>query len=149
MIYRNNNSRYGCHLVTWKLMSYFSIRYNTFNDCSVRKVVSILLSVEISRYNARLSYKRGGGYGWYPINWFNPLTYLCLSHARTWISNVICCGVFVLMDWGGSWFCILLILVEYCWPSLFKLSFHRFSYTIKQGMNFIFIIILKSKIWFS
>jgi len=22
--------------------------------------------------------------GWYPINWFNPAIFLCLSHARTW-----------------------------------------------------------------
>jgi len=27
--------------------------------------------------------------------WFNRATFMCLSQARTWISNVICCGFFV------------------------------------------------------
>ena len=30
-----------------------------------------------------------------PINWFNPATSLCLSKARSWISNVICHGFFM------------------------------------------------------
>ena len=29
-----------------------------------------------------------------PINRFNHITFLCLSQARTWISNIICCGLF-------------------------------------------------------
>ena len=33
--------------------------------------------------------------GWDPINQFNPATCLCLSQAKTWISNVICRGLFV------------------------------------------------------
>ena len=37
--------------------------------------------------------------GWYlwkcwPLNCLNPVTYLCLSKTRTWISNVICHGLF-------------------------------------------------------
>jgi hypothetical protein len=28
-----------------------------------------------------------------PINRFHPFTFLCLSQARAWISNVICCGL--------------------------------------------------------
>ena len=34
--------------------------------------------------------------GWDPINQFNPTTSVCLSQARTWISNIIC---------GGDFFC--------------------------------------------
>ena len=30
------------------------------------------------------------------IGWFNPATFLCLSQARTWISNVIHHGIFFL-----------------------------------------------------
>ena len=30
-----------------------------------------------------------------PINLFNPTTLLCLSQARTWISNVIYHGIFL------------------------------------------------------
>jgi hypothetical protein len=49
------------------------------------------------------SYEEGGwvgiqlsrGEGWDPINPFNPATCLCLSEAKTWISNVICCGLFL------------------------------------------------------
>ena len=33
--------------------------------------------------------------GWNLINWFNSATILYLSQARTWISNVICHGLFV------------------------------------------------------
>ena len=29
---------------------------------------------------------------WHPINRFNSAIYLGLSHAKTWIPNVICCG---------------------------------------------------------
>ena len=34
------------------------------------------------------------GKGWDPINQFNLSTSLCLSKARTWISNVISQGIF-------------------------------------------------------
>ena len=32
--------------------------------------------------------------GWDPINWLNPATFLCPSQVRTWISNIICHGLF-------------------------------------------------------
>ena len=35
----------------------------------------------------------------YPIKQFNSATCLCLSQARTWISNHTCRGLFVLSDW--------------------------------------------------
>jgi len=38
--------------------------------------------------------------GWDTINRFNPATFLCLSHARTWISNVICRDHFLVF---GEW----------------------------------------------
>jgi hypothetical protein len=45
--------------------------------------------------------------GWNPINQFNPVTFLCLSHTRTWISIVTCCGLFC-VQWvkmrGECWF---------------------------------------------
>jgi len=34
--------------------------------------------------------KRGG---WGPINRFNAASFLCLSQVRTWISNIIYCGL--------------------------------------------------------
>ena len=44
-----------------------------------------------------------GQEGWNLINRFNPATILCLSQASTRISNVICCGVFIVFSewrWG-------------------------------------------------
>ena len=38
----------------------------------------LLLEIQLSR-----------GEGWDPINRFNPATSLCLSQARTWISNIM------------------------------------------------------------
>jgi hypothetical protein len=35
---------------------------------------------------------------WGPINRFNPAPYVCLSQARTRISNVICRGLFVFSE---------------------------------------------------
>lgn len=36
---------------------------------------------------------QGGGLGGggSPINWFNPVMFLCLSEARIWISIFLCC----------------------------------------------------------
>ena len=44
-------------------------------------------------YCWRSSYQKEEG--WDPINWFNPVTFLCLFQARTWIYNVICCSLFM------------------------------------------------------
>ena len=56
---------------------------------------------------------------WEPINQFNHDTFLCLSQARTWISNVII--VFFML--GERWMFVLLISVELL-TILFKLSVH-------------------------
>jgi hypothetical protein len=49
-------------------------------------------------------------------------TFVCLSQARTWISNVICHG-FLYVQWvkkrRDCSFC------WYWWPSLFKIRFHK------------------------
>ena len=51
--------------------------------------------------------------GFISFNRFNTVTLLCLSQARTWISNFICCGLFLCsMIWGERWLFALLILVE-------------------------------------
>ena len=47
--------------------------------------------------------------GWDPINWFNSAIFLCLSQARTWISNVVCCGLFLMLNdlrWDAIAFCL-------------------------------------------
>ena len=62
---------------------------------------------------------------WDHINRFKPVTRLCLSQARTWISNVIC-RVLSCFQWvkvkGVCSFCWYW---WNCWPLLFKLSFHN------------------------
>jgi len=64
-----------------------------------------------------------GGEGWYPINQFNPVTFLCLLEAKTWISmvfvmfNVLMWEVIVCWYWWN------------CWSSLSKCSFYYYSQT--------------------
>ena len=62
------------------------------------------------------NYQRGKKKGgWYPTN---SNTLLCLSQARTWISNAIFHGsFFVFMEVRGG--------CTFYWQSLFKLSFHN------------------------
>ena len=53
--------------------------------------------------------------GWDPINQFNPATFLCLSQARNWNPNVICCRPFFLClvkMRGFCWYTVLLQDVE-------------------------------------
>jgi len=40
------------------------------------------------------------GYDWDHIKWFNPATFVCLPQVMTWISNVICHGLFVFIELG-------------------------------------------------
>ena len=44
----------------------------------------------------RVEIQLSRGEGWDPINRFNPATLLCLS--QTWISNVICGGLFMFSE---------------------------------------------------
>jgi hypothetical protein len=41
---------------------------------------------------------------WDPINWFNSAIFVYRSQARTWISNVICRGLFAWQN-GPKWLC--------------------------------------------
>ena len=71
-----------------------------------------------------LEIQLSSGEGWNPINLVNSVTFLCLSQARTWISNVISVVVICYAQWvkvKGYWYwwnCN-------SWPSLFTLSFHN------------------------
>jgi hypothetical protein len=65
-------------------------------------------------------------YWWDPIYWFDPATYLCLFHARIWISKVICRGVFGM---GGD--CSLMWYWWYYLPSLFELFLYICIYQSK------------------
>ena len=72
------------------------------------------------------------------IKRLKPATPLCVSQARTWISNVICRGLFFFnVQWvevrGDCLFC----WSWSCWSSLFKRSFHNcpiFFITIKYAL---------------
>ena len=66
---------------------------------------------------------------WEPINQFNPATYLCLSQARTWISIVICCGLFLCsVSWDVRFVDISEIVDHHCLNFLFINSYHKFSW---------------------
>ena len=56
----------------------------------------------------------------YPIKWFNPATFLCLSQARTWISNTIFHGLFFCIQYVRS-----ICLFYFTLVKLFKLPFHN------------------------
>ena len=67
--------------------------------------------------------------GWDHINRFNPAKTLCMSQARTWISNIVCRGLFCIQwvqmrddcCWGERWLLLRweMIVVEVrddcCW----------------------------------
>ena len=87
-------------------------------------------------YRWRSNYQKGDV--WDPINWFNPTTFVYLSQARTWVSNVIChtfCNSFCI-QWfemkGGCLFCWYQLN---CRPSLFKLSFNKILIDLISVIN--------------
>jgi hypothetical protein len=66
-----------------------------------------------------------GRLGSHYINQFKPVTFLCLSQARTWISIGICHGLFLCSMIRGKDGCLFFWYWWNCWPSLFKLFFHK------------------------
>jgi len=106
----------------WKLRSQ-NTRY-----CFIEVAIKAGLTVHVLRLEIQLS----RGEGWYPINQLNPAIFLCLSQARTRISNV---------KWHGHIYVLWLemrsdrLFCWYwrnCWISMFQLSFHnKFSQTLK------------------
>ena len=64
-----------------------------------------------NQFNMIIQLPRGEGLD--TINRFNPITFLCLSQAKIWISNVVFHGFFLCsVSEGERWLFILLILVE-------------------------------------
>jgi hypothetical protein len=51
-------------------------------------------------YALPLEIQLSRGDGCDPFNLFNPAILLCKAKARTWISKVICCGVFVFSEFN-------------------------------------------------
>jgi hypothetical protein len=49
-------------------------------------------------YALPLEIQLSRGHGWDPFNLINPAILLYKAKARTWISNVICRGIFVLSE---------------------------------------------------
>jgi len=75
---------------------------------------------------------------WDHINRFISVTFVCLSQARTCISNVTCCGFFYVQWVKVGCDCSFCWHWWNCWPSLFKLSFrnyvYRFTKTIYEAL---------------
>jgi len=65
-----------------------------------------------------------------PVNQFIPATFLCLSQAKTWISNVICCGLFYVQWFEVIGDCLFCWYWWNCWPSLFKLEGERWKFVL-------------------
>ena len=83
----------------------------------------------LSMYVLLLEIQLWGGEGWYPINQFNPATFLCLLEAKTWISNVICCGLCYVQWFEVRGHCLFCWYWWNCWSSLSKCSFYYYSQT--------------------
>ena len=97
--------------------------------------------------------------GWDHINRFNPAKTLCMSQARTWISNIVCRGLFCIQwvqmrgdcCWGERWLLLRweMIVVEVrddcCWGErwLFVLLILVELFTVT--VLIFFIIIMKSR----
>jgi len=53
---------------------------------------------EWKQINGRSSFQEGRVED--TIIWFNLTTFVCLSQARTWISNIICSGLFCVIEFS-------------------------------------------------
>jgi hypothetical protein len=56
------------------------------------------------------------GDDWDHIKWFNPATFVCLPQVKTWISNVICHGLFVFSEQGShthTYITIISLIIAY------------------------------------
>ena len=52
------------------------------------------------------------------LYWYNPVTWLCLSISRTWISNAICRGLFVFNCLSERW-----LFIFFIWEELLTITF--------------------------
>ena len=95
-------------------------------------IVDFLLFVYICFAIGDPVIKRGGKR---PINWFNLGTYLCLSQARTWISNIVCHGLFCVQWVKMRGDCSFRWYWWNCWPSLSNLSVHNLFNTKRGGVH--------------
>jgi hypothetical protein len=88
--------------------------------CNCTKQVFIFFYICIAVWDPIIK-RRGLG----PISQFNPATFLCLSQARTLISNVIhvCCGLFFMfndLSWEVLMFCLnCLFITDITWYKFF------------------------------
>ena len=81
------------------VLSLFVVILNIIFTCLSNNVFIKVLSYAIRSYLTL----RNQDPGWsHASEWFNTATFVCLSHARTWISNVICHGIFVVFH-GLRW----------------------------------------------
>ena len=116
---------------SWAMV--FNATFNNISVISCRAfIISVVYKIKLSKLP---SYQEGG---WDLINCCNPTTFLCLFQTRTWISNVICHGVFFVLSklkMRGDW--------SFCWnwwnwwSSLFKFFFkYNFSlWILSQLLN--------------
>jgi hypothetical protein len=60
--------------------------------------MQVLFHLFLYALSLEIQLSRGDGCDLF--NLFNPAILLCKAKARTWISNVICCGVFVFSEFN-------------------------------------------------
>jgi hypothetical protein len=72
---------------------FFTSGLKTLYNCIYRQ--SVQFSYMFVYYALSLKIQ-SRGMGWNPINLLNCTTFLCLSQARTWISNITCPVLFLI-----------------------------------------------------
>ena len=104
-----------------------------FNTCENKgKICADFFIVCSDLYCHLRSNYQEGGLG--PINRFSSATFVCMSQAKTWVSNTIYHGLIVCSVVGGMMWLFICWYWWNCWPSLIKLSFH--SYLFLQWISY-------------
>jgi hypothetical protein len=104
-----------------------------FNACENREnLCKMFYCLFISVLSLEIQLSRRGGLG--SINRFSSATFVCMSQAKTWVSNTIYRGLFVCSVVGGMMWLFICWYWWNCWPSLIKLSFH--SYLFLQWISY-------------
>ena len=109
-LYMYFTSKYALYILYKCSMNYVPLFKHTANYRGKIAYIICLNPIYLLTLEMKLL-RTWRGEGWDAINRFNTGTCLCLSQARTWISNVICNGLFC-VQWVMVRFFVLLMLVE-------------------------------------
>ena len=112
-----------CGIFEWNSLSFIFVV-----ECGIfewKRICASFIFIVYLLYVLPLAIQLSRGNG----SHFNPTTFLCLSQARTWISNIICCVCFLCLVIGDCLFCWYW---WNCWPSLHNSFFFFFFFYFRN-----------------